>query len=224
MAKIEVKHILIVEDDVEASYLMQNFLINCGYTVNCVETIADGISHIKNGNYNLILLDIQLPDSTGLDLLNTIKNFINIPILVISAYSDTQTKIEAFSSGAIDYLTKPIDFLELEARILAQFMRIDTINRLNLKKEPTFQISNNQIRFQEEPLSLTTTEFNIFNVLITNKNMIVSRDDFVELIPSIKSHRLLDNHIKNIRMKIEINIKLPQYLLTIYGQGYKLVF
>ena len=220
----EKRKILIVEDDVEASFLMQNFLENCNYCVNCVETVTDGISYLKNEQYDLLLLDLNLPDFSGLDLLSTIQNSITIPILVVSAYNDTETKIQAFKYGAIDYITKPINFLELEARIEAQLNRIENTNSSNKKINPIFNIFNNQVLFKDEAILLTSTEFSILKVFIEYKNIVVSRDHLVDLIPSIKSHRLLDNHIKNIRNKIEHNSKTPQYLTTIYAQGYKLVF
>ena len=79
----EKRKILIVEDDVEASFLMQNFLENCNYCVNCVETVTDGISYLKNEQYDLLLLDLNLPDFSGLDLLSTIQKSITIPILLL---------------------------------------------------------------------------------------------------------------------------------------------
>ena len=134
------RKILIMEDDVEASFLMQNFLDSCSYSVNCVETVTDGISYLKNEQYDLLLLDLNLPDFSGLDLLSTIQNSITIPILVISAYNDTETKIQAFKYGAIDYITKPINFLELEARVAAQLNRIENTNSSNKKINPIFNI------------------------------------------------------------------------------------
>jgi len=216
--------ILIVEDDETASYLMKSFLEDCDFFVDTVFTITDGVAYLKNNNYDLLLLDLNLPDFSGFDLLSSIANSVAIPTIVTSAYSDTKTKVKAFKYGANDYLTKPIDFVELEARIWALLSRKDNIKLLPTKEEAIFKIDSNQIYFKNEILLLTALEFDILSYFINHIGQIISREQLTNSITSVKSHRLLDNHIKNIRKKIEDDSSKPVYLKTEYGLGYRFAF
>lgn len=219
MVKIK---ILMVEDDETAASLLQDFLNDSGFSVDAVFTTMDGISHLKNKKYDILLLDINLPDFDGFDLLSNIKKTIAVPTIVISAYNDTDTIVKAFKYGASDYVTKPIKFKELEARIWALLSRNE-----NIKLEDDnvlFKIEKNQIVFKESILTLTALEFDILSFFINNKDQVVSRERLSSSIASVKSHRLLDNHIKNIRKKIEDDSSKPTYLKTEYGIGYTFTY
>ncbi len=213
--------ILIVEDNEEISFLIQSFLNGCGFLVEAVYTATDGISYLKNNNYDILLLDLNLPDYNGYDLLSTVRKDIAIPVIVISAYSDLDTKLKAFKYGASDYMVKPIEFLELEARIWALLSILGKIK--SEEKVALFTIKQNNILFKNEIINLTSLEFNILSFFINNQGQTLSRDDILEVVPLVKNHRLLDNHIKNIRSKIEVNKSKPIYLKTEYGFGYKFI-
>jgi DNA-binding response OmpR family regulator len=213
--------ILIIEDDVMSSELICTFLNECGFDATPVFTVTDGISHINTNNYDLVLLDINLPDFSGFEVLKNIKNRISLPIIITSANSDTQYKISAFKYGASDYMVKPLDLKELEARIWVHLGKNSEIKSQEDKN--IFQIIGTNIQFKENIIDLTTIEFEILSQLIKNKNKIVSRDTLVSSLSSISSHRSLDNHIKNIRKKIGDNGNKAQYLKTQYGVGYKLL-
>jgi len=213
--------ILIVEDDIITSKLLYDFFNECEFTVDIVETITDGISHIKNNNYDIVLLDLNLPDFNGFELLTNIKQHYSIPIIVISAYNDTPTKVKAFKYGANDYMTKPIELEELEARIWAILSRHSEIKTNDEKN--IFKITNNTIYFKQQELNLTTTEFEILSILIKNKGNIIKRELLASSLSSISSVRSLDYHIKNIRKKIGDNGNNSIYLKTEYGMGYKLI-
>ena len=210
--------ILIVEDDETVASLMKNFLEDCSFVVEYVHTITDGLSCIQQNDYNILLLDLNLPDFNGLDMLKRFKNNVAIPVIIISSYSDTQTKVQAFKYGASDYMVKPIDLEELEARIWAIMGRHSSIQLDNEKN--IFEIKNNIILFKQEILNLTSLEFELLSILIQNKNQTMSREILATVLSSISSHRSLDQHIKNIRRKIGDAI----YLKTEYGIGYKLIF
>jgi len=214
--------ILIIEDDEIAANLMREYLENCTFTVECVHTITDGLSYIQNNDYHLLLLDLNLPDFNGLDMLKSIKNRVAIPVIIISAYSDIQNKIQAFKYGASDYMIKPIDLEELEARIWAIMGRHSNIQIQNEKN--IFEIKNSSIFFKQELLNLTSLEFELLSILIQNKNQTISREVLAKSLSSISSHRSLDHHIKNIRKKIGDNGNSPLFLKTEYGVGYKLLF
>ncbi len=218
MEKIKV---LIVEDNEEISFLIQNFLNGCGFFTNAVYTATDGISYLKNNHYDILLLDLNLPDYNGYDLLSSVRKDIAIPVIVISAYSDLDTKLKAFRYGASDYMVKPIEFLELEARIWALLSILGKIK--SDEKVSLFTIEQNNILFKNEIINLTSLEFKILSFFINNQGLSISRDAILEVLPTVNNHRLLDNHIKNIRVKIEPDKSKPIYLKTEYGVGYKFI-
>ena len=210
--------ILLVEDDELAAELIHDYLVDCGFSVKPVFTATDSISYIKNEHFDILLLDINLPDFTGYEVLKSIKNHTSIPVIITSAYNDTKSKLMAFKYGASDYMVKPIDLEELEARIWIQLGKNSEISFNSSTK--TFLIDEKTIYFQQNPLHLTTIEFDILSILIKNSNQVISRKMLIEALSSISSNRSLDNHIKNIRKKIGDNGNHPQYLKTEYGMGY----
>lgn len=215
-------NILIVEDDEIAAGCMQDFLEECAFSVVSVHTITDALSQINQHSFQILLLDLNLPDFNGFDLLKSLKNSVALPVIVISAYNDTQTKVKAFKYGASDYMVKPIDLEELEARmwaLLGRHSHIKTSDEKNI-----FEIKNNCILFKQEPLDLTSLEFELLSLLIQNKYQTISRETLAKSLSSISSHRSLDHHIKNIRKKIGDDGSQPTYLKTEYGVGYKLIF
>ncbi len=219
---METIQILLIEDDETAANILHNFLTDCSFKVDVVFTATDGISHLKQNGYSLVLLDLNLPDFSGFELLKNIKNHISLPIIITSAHGDTQTKIKAFKYGASDYMVKPIDLEELEARIWALLGRFSDIKTQNEKKP--FEIKNNIVFFMQQQLDLTTIEFEILSTLIKYKNQTITRENLASSLSSISSTRSLDHHIKNIRKKIGDDGGNAKYLKTEYGIGYKLLF
>jgi len=212
--------ILLIEDDEIASKLICDFLGGCGFSIEAVFTLTDGISHINTNHYDLLILDINLPDFSGFEMLKYIKNRISLPVIITSAYSDIKYKISAFKYGASDYMVKPLNLEELEARIWVHLGRNSEIQTEEEKQ--LFQIKDSYIQFKEKIIDLTSIEFEIFSQLIKHKNKVVSREVLVSALSSISSHRSLDNHIKNIRKKIGDTGNKALYLKTEYGVGYKL--
>jgi len=217
--------VLIVEDDELACELISNYLIDAGFQVTVVMTATDGISHVKQKIYDILLLDLNLPDFNGYEVLKSIKDTVPIPTIVLSAYSDTKSKILAFRYGANDYMVKPIDMEELEARIWVQLSRHSAIHTPPKEEsKSTFVIHDYNIYFQEKLLDLTSIEFKILALLIRHRNQTMPRADLLALLSNLSSDRSLDNHIKNIRKKLGDGGKKNKYLRTEYGVGYKLVF
>ena len=214
--------LLLIEDDELASELICEFLVDNGFSVETVFTATDGVAHVIHEEYNLLILDINLPDFNGYEVLKKIKNRISIPIIITSAYSDTQSKLLAFKYGADDYMVKPLDLEELEARIWLQLGKNSQIKITEEKR--IFEIHGNEIYFQQKILDLTTIEFEVLFLLINNKNQVIKRERLVSSLSSISSTRSLDNHIKNIRKKIGDNGNKTIFLKTEYGVGYKLTF
>ena len=214
---MEVK-ILLVEDDELASEVIYRYLVESGFIVEPIFTATDCISHIKNKNYDLLILDINLPDFTGYEVLKSIKNHISIPTIITSAYNDTKSKLLAFKYGASDYMVKPLDLEELEARIWLQLGKVSQISEKYEKD--IFEIKESTIFFKQNLLNLTSIEFSILSALIKNKNKVLTREELYESLSSLSSKRSLDNHIKNIRKKIGDDGNKAVYLKTEYGVGY----
>lgn len=217
-------NILLIEDDDKTAFLIKSFLEGYNFNVEIANTVTTAISNIKFGNYSLVLLDLNLPDFDGFEVLKFFnKNKINIPVIIMSAYSDKNSKLQAFKLGACDYMVKPIDIEELEARIWVHLRNIS--NFVEKIDKNIFQVNDNVIIFGNNILKLTKIEFKILKHLIENKNSIVQRDELVKCLSSaIQNDRSLDFHIKNIRIKIGDNAVNHKYLITEYSMGYKLIF
>ena len=211
--------LLLVEDDELASELIYTFLNECGFEVKPVFTATDSIAQVQHEHYDLIILDINLPDFNGFEVLKNIRNKVSLPIIITSAYSDTKSKLLSFKYGASDYMVKPLDLEELEARIWVQLSRNSEIKTSQEKQ--LFDIKDSTIYFKQKILNLTTIESEIISILIKNRNQVIKRDKLVSYLSSISSTRSLDNHIKNIRKKLGEDSK---YLKTEYGVGYILKF
>jgi len=213
--------ILLIEDDMLFAKYTHEFLTDCDFEVKHLDNVTDGLASIKQTNYDLLLLDLNLPDFSGLELLRNIKNKYSLPIIITSAHNETKIKVQTFRYGASDYMVKPIDLEELEARIwslLGRYSKLDA--EVDVK---IFSIKDNFILFDNEVLDLTAIEFDILSTLIQNQNQTISRESLSDFLSSISSHRSLDHHIKNIRKKINDDANKPKYLKTEYGVGYKLI-
>lgn len=217
MTKIE---ILLIEDDEISAQLMHDFLVDYDFGVTVVDTVTDGLSYITQNNYGVVLLDLSLPDYSGLELLKHIKYSYSLPIIVISGHTDTKYKVQAFKYGASDYMTKPIDLEELEARIWVVMGRNSAI--MERRDEKLFEIEHEAILFKQKELKLTSIEYMILSKLIQYKNQTIPREALVSSLSPLSSHRSLDNHIKNIRKKLGDEGSNPKYIKTEYGIGYKL--
>jgi len=213
--------ILLVEDDELAAELITEFLEAREFSVTSVFTATDCVSRVKYGDYDILLLDINLPDFNGYEVLKSVNTKVTIPVIITSAYSDIRSKLLAFKYGANDYMVKPIDLEELEARIWLQLSKNSKI-QVNEEKR-VFQIKGDEIYFKQSLLDLTTIEFDILSQLIQNQNQVMRRERLLETLSSLSSNRSLDNHIKNIRKKIDDDGNRATLLKTEYGVGYKLL-
>jgi DNA-binding response OmpR family regulator len=212
--------ILYIEDDLLTAENIIKFLEDEKFTVFHTDTIVDALAQIKINSYNIVLLDLNLQDYSGFEFLKNLKKSLHIPVIVISALSETSVKLQAFRYGASDYMVKPIDLEELEARIWVQLSKNSEIKMQDDKK--VFTIKESCILFKQNILNLTNIEFETLSILIQNANQVVQRDTLISSLSSISSPRSLDNHIKNIRKKIEDDKTPNTYLKTHYGVGYSL--
>jgi len=211
---------LLVEDDELACELVYHYFQDCGFDVTPVFCATDSIANINNIEYDIVLLDINLPDFTGFEVLKSIRNHISLPIIMTSARNDKESKLLAFKYGASDYIVKPIDLEELEARVLVHLRKNSKIT--TEENSSLFKIKGRQIYFKNKILDLTITEFELLSLLLKHENHVVKREELIHSISKISSPRSLDNHIKNIRKKLDDDGNKAIYLKTEYGVGYYL--
>ena len=215
-------HILIVEDDIESAMYLKEYLEECSFVIDVFNTATDAIFHIKFKQYGLVLLDLNLPDFEGFEILKFLNNDnYSIPVIVLSGYADVEMKLKAFKFGAKDYIVKPVDPSELEARIWVHLGNSSKVKTL-VDRKP-FKIIENEIYYKNQILKLTRIEFKLLSLLIDNQDKIVTREELAEMLSSRSSERSLDGHIKNIRKKLSELSNTPKDIIsTEYGIGYKL--
>ena len=217
-------HILIVEDDKESAIALQKTLLAEHYIVDVAYSYEQAQSRLRHGNYSIILLDWNLGDGSGHELLKQLREEeCSSFVIMITSESDTQNKASVLDSGADDYIVKPYSSIELLARIRAVSRRESTqksshitFGRLQL------DVAACEITLDGTALELTTTEYNILKLLMLNPNVVLSRFQITEHIMSdfaaIGNSNLVDVHIKNLRKKLA-DYKV---IKTVRGVGYTL--
>lgn len=229
--KKQKQRILIVEDEKEMVLGLTDAFEFEGYTIASAETGEEGIVLANNFNPDLIILDLMLPGLNGYQVCEQIrKQGINIPILILSARSQENDIIRGLEAGADDYVTKPFSIGELLARVRAMFRRVDVIHK---KVSSVIVVGDTKIDVKshvaivngkQEELGFYATA--ILQFLDEHRGELVSRDEILDAVWGMDANptnRTVDNFIMKLRRKIERDPAAPRYILTVYGQGYKLV-
>jgi len=222
--------ILIIEDEEKILNVIEAYLKKEGYEVFKAVDGIDGLDIFKEVSPHLVILDLMLPGLSGEEICKNIRGASDIPVIMLTAKSNEESKLEGFSLGADDYVTKPFSTRELVERVKAILRRsyrdkgpLSDILSFN-NDELTIDIRKHEVSKNKEIVSLTPNEYKILLILASNPGQIFSRERLVEKAFGIDYDgfdRTVDTHIKNIRHKIEDNPKAPKYLLTVYGVGYK---
>ena len=208
--------ILIVEDEKKISRILKLQLERKNHEITIIENGIDALNeiHKKRDFYDLMLLDLGLPSMEGNEVCKNVRKISKVPIIVVSAKNNVEEKVDLLKSGAIDYVTKPFDFLELEARIDIN-IRKEKISQITYKTL-TLNLQNYSLYLENVPILLTKTEFELVKLLIENKEEIVLRDKIIEKIWGWEvSDNLLDSTIKKIRQKLG-----KEKIKTVRGIGY----
>lgn len=220
-----------IEDDAELAKILTTYLKQYNIQVTNYETPELGISALSLKKYDLIILDLSLPNIDGIEVCRIIRKRYNTPIIISSARSYLGDKIACFSYGADDFMPKPYDTQELILRIKSILKRcnhqiIEKESSLNKKQIFSFDSSKMEIYKNNVLLDLTNAEYFILQYLISKNGFVVSRQELLTNVESIKyesTYKSIDVLIGRVRNKIEENIKKPKYILSIRGVGYKLV-
>jgi len=216
--------IAIIEDDIDICNMIAKFLENNKYIVHYALNGAEGIELCKSLVPDLIILDIMLPKLNGNDVLQRLRKFTNAPVIVVSAKTMVQTKIDLLKLGADDYMTKPFDLHELLARIEANLKRTSNTSCQNdTLTYRDIEINNSLVYIKEVLVSFTSTELKILRLLLQYPQKIFSKQNLYESIwnETYAYDDTINTHISHIRKKIKA-ITNEDYIQTIWGIGYKI--
>ncbi len=222
--------ILVVEDDKKIARIVKVYLESEGFKVIAVENAKDAIDFVMKEPPSLVILDLMLPDMSGEELSQELKDIGDFPIIMLTAKSSEEERVAGFALGADDYIVKPFSPREMVARVKAVIKRAqkkDVIYGEQMSFNNGILIIDSrsyEIKKKGIPLTLTPTEFKIISVLAGSPGKVFTRGEIVEYALGYKFEgyeRSIDAHIKNIRQKIEDDPKNPQFIHTIYGVGYK---
>lgn len=227
------KKILIIEDELNMVNGLKDNLEFDGYEVEIAMEGGSGLERILGNKYDLILLDIMLPQISGFDICKAVrKEGINTPIVLLTAKGEEIDKVLGLELGADDYITKPFSLRELLARIKAILRRVQNENEEGL--EPKFiPIGKIKVNFKNylafegtNEIKMSYKEFGILHYLYLNAGKIIQRDDLMSDVWGIEyeiSTRTVDNFILKLRQKIEVDPNNPKIILTVHGIGYKMI-
>ena len=218
-------HVLMIEDDIELAQLLQARLRKDDINVTIAATPLEGLNLFQNKGYDLLILDLSLPQMDGMQICSLIRQESEIPIIISSARSDIKDKEMGYSRGADDYIPKPYDAKELIFRINAVMRRVKP--ELTKRTVP-FEVDQkrNEIFKNHIELKLTQAEYDIVSYMIKKDGYVISREELLLNIGSIKyesSLKSIDVIMGRIRQKIGDNPKNPQYIVSVRGVGYKFV-
>ena len=221
--------ILVVDDELLLVKGMKFNLENEGYTVETAYDGATAIDMAKTGNFDLIILDLMMPQVDGLTACMRIREFSNVPIIMLTARSEDADKIIGLESGADDYITKPFNILELKARIRALLRRANaapqqkaqntllSAGRVTLDLEQRVALKNGKV------VELTAKEYDLIELFVKNPRRVYSRENLMDLVWGYTyagDYRTVDVHIRRLREKLEDDPAAPQHILTKWGIGY----
>ena len=223
--------ILIVEDDAGVAELEKDYLELSGFEVEITSQGNIGLKRALEENFDLVILDIMLPEVDGFEICKQVRNAKNIPIMLISAKKDDIDKIRGLGLGADDYMTKPFSPSEMAARVKAHLARYERLIGSKMFENEVIEIRGiridktaRRVYVNGEEKNFTTKEFDLLCFLAQNPNRVFTKEElFSEIwnMESIGDIATVTVHIKKIREKVEVNTAKPQYIETIWGVGYR---
>ena len=219
--------ILVVDDEKTLVKGMKFNLENEGYEVECAYDGAAALELAREGRFDLLILDVMMPEMDGIEACMKIREFSNVPIIMLTAKSEDADKLMGFESGADDSLTKPFNILELKARVRALLRRaagvqrsqgsLLTVGKITLNTEERVAIRDG------ETVDLTAKEYDLIELLMRNPRRVYSRENLMNVVWGYTyagDYRTVDVHIRRLREKLEENPAEPDHIMTKWGVGY----
>ena len=224
------KKVLIVDDEKSIVKGLKSYLEQDDMQVDTAYDGEEAVDKARTDAYDIILLDIMLPKLTGLEVCQIIREFSDVPIIMLTAKGDDMDKIIGLEYGADDYITKPFNILEVKARIKARLRRNTRSDesresRANVieKKGLKIETDSRRVYINGNEVSLTAKEFELVLLLVSNPNKVYSRDELLKEIWGASypgDARTVDVHVRRLREKIEAHPADPEYIHTKWGVGY----
>ncbi|WP_139996250.1 response regulator transcription factor [Paenibacillus paridis] len=227
------KNILIIEDEMSIAEVEKDYFELHGYAADICVTGTEGLRAAMEGQYDLVVLDLQLPGMDGYELCRRIRAEKEVPILIVSAKKEEIDKIRGLSLGADDYITKPFSPSELVARAKAHLQRYERLMGKREARGPEkirirglqIDASSRRVYVNDKEVQFTTKEFDLLSFLAQNPNHVFSKQELFEQLwdmDSLGEIATVTVHIRRLREKIEADPSNPQYIETIWGAGYRL--
>lgn len=222
------KRILVVDDEKLIVKGIRFSLEQEGMEVDCSYDGEEALMYAKENEYDLILLDVMLPKHDGFEVCQTIREYSDVPIIMLTAKGDDMDKILGLEYGADDYITKPFNILEVKARMKAIMRRMNKREQTKeektlVKGDMTIDRDSRRVFIAEKEMNLTAKEFDLLELLAANPNKVYSRENLLNLVWGYEypgDARTVDVHIRRLREKIEKNPSEPKYVHTKWGVGY----
>lgn len=218
-----IKRVLIVDDEPLIVKGLKFSLEQEGYETDCAYNGEEALEKYASGRFDIILLDVMLPGISGTEVCRQIRQKSMIPIIMLTAKSTDEDKIEGLTEGADDYLTKPFNIVELKMRMKNLLRRSQSAEANEIRvKELVMDIDKRTVTVKNASVELTAKEFDILYLLITNPGKVFRREDLLEYIWKDYSGdiRTVDVHIRRLRQKLEGENGEPEYVYTKWGVGY----
>ena len=224
----DLPHVMIVDDDDRIRHLVSRYLQENGFVVSTAESAKKARQTMKLFEYDALVLDIMMPEETGLDFTNSLRaQGNNIPVLLLTALGESEDRIKGLETGADDYLAKPFEPRELVLRLQSILKRIP--QKKHLEETVAFSIGewkynpdHKELERDEQKIRLTNVEDNLLCALARYEGEVVSRDDLARLCELDAGERTIDVQVTRLRRKIEDDPKSPRWLQTVRGKGYLL--
>lgn len=224
-------NILIIEDDKDIAEVERDYLTINGFNADITDNGITGIDKVKQGNYNLILLDLMLPGLDGFSVCKKLREITDIPILMVTARKEDIDKIRGLGLGADDYIEKPFSPNVLVARVKANLAQYDRLKKSDEKKENIIDIgdykintSSRRVYKQNKEIELKNKEYELFLFLVMNADIVFDKETLYEKLwglDSLGDTATVAVHINRLREKLEDDPSKPKHIQTVWGAGYR---
>ncbi len=229
---MSVQKLLFIEDDDHIRTALRLALEDEGYAITEAVDGITGLKSFDNASVDLVLLDLRLPDMSGFEVCRLLRSKSLVPIIIVTAQTDTHDLVAGLEAGADDYVTKPVIAKELAARIRAALRRT-TLTSTTSNSTDRFVVKDIELKVDQGialksgvEILLTKTEYRLLQVFLENQNNVLSRDQLLEIVwgyEYLGDSRLVDAHIRRLRVKIEDSPDDPKIIVTVRGMGYRLL-
>ncbi|MFD2230979.1 response regulator transcription factor [Alkalimarinus sediminis] len=227
------RRILVIEDDPDINKLVSMNLRDMNYEVESCDVGSRGLQMAMSGHFDLIVLDVMLPEMDGLEICMRLRAAQQLmPILMLTAKDSEADRVVGLEMGADDYITKPFSVRELQARVKAMLRRVEMLTKKPVDAAPELlrfggleiDIAKRQVMIDQQPIELTSTEFDLLLYMARQPGLVFSRSQLLDKVWGYHHsgyEHTVNSHINRLRTKLEKDPSKPEYVLTVWGVGYK---